>query len=919
MRISNNLIINNYLSDLQRTQSWINRLLHQSSTGKAFDGPGDAPYKTSVSLNLSAAISRLTQFSRNVGDGKDQTTYTESMITDVNAQLQRARELTVQGGNTALTRTDRNAIADELNQLLEQIAADSNANNGGRFIFAGYETLTRPFALNRTTPDGQLSSLSYLGDQGQIARGIGVSSHLNINFTGRDFFLPQTDTLQGRQLASGPLGFNGTFEVNNQLFTVNTGMSLNDIRDLINKRSGVNVEAVVTSDYRLNLVSLDSTEPVHAQDLTGTALEDLGLLQLGAYNRAQVAPTLPLVDSRGTIHTGAAIAFPLTIDQSNNKLVLTISGAANNNFRQSLALTLTSQNYASSTALAAEMQKQADFAFGEGKVIVNDLGGAISIESAVQSGTVAVTDLTVGGTADDGTVDNASVALGLNVVASVAEPADLAGFDGNDRFTLDLGLNAYISSNDEAAIDLPAIGINLDAAADLTLDDVVRDINTQVLKNKLLSGLVAASNDNGRLKLTTTKTGQAVSPGDLVLANAVTGAPLPATDTLGALGFYVNPLTGVSGPATPATVAGAQGFPVNVAAGVNDTFTIDLGAASSNDGTNPGPQTVTVAPGAYATPAAFALALNNAIDLNPYLKNAVVAVVNGANVDLQTVATGSRVQPADLVLADGPLTPGTLASFGLSGPTLPGGGTTGGQGVEFEPDNIINTMLRTRDELYGFSAGASRLVNLQDESGTPLGLFPGDTIRISANGSSIDMSVQRFSTLQDLADQIQNKIGFSVEVRVQRDGTIRIFNPSTIPINGIQIQAFNQQGGPVAAFNAKFSTLSGNLAYRSQMATGQLFDDTGFQHLTNRIGNMDDGLTQVQTTLSVLGSRFKRLDLTAAQNDSVQVNLATIQSTNDDVDMADTLIQLKNAENVLNAALGTGAQLLPPSLFDFLR
>src|SRR4029079_18640544 len=137
--------------------------------------------------------------------------------------------------------------------------------------------------------------------------------------------------------------------------------------------------------------------------------------------------------------------------------------------------------------------------------------------------------------------------------------------------------------------------------------------------------------------------------------------------------------------------------------------------------------------GVYATPAAFALALNNAIDLNPALKNAVVAVVNGANVDLQTVATGSRVQRADFVLADGPLTPGTLASFGLAGPTLPGGGTTSGQGVKFDPDNMINTLIKTREELYGYSAGDSRLVNIEDENGHPLGIFPGDTIRISAN------------------------------------------------------------------------------------------------------------------------------------------------------------------------------------------
>jgi len=81
---------------------------------------------------------------------------------------------------------------------------------------------------------------------------------------------------------------------------------------------------------------------------------------------------------------------------------------------------------------------------------------------------------------------------------------------------------------------------------------------------------------------------------------------------------------------------------------------------------------------------------------------------------------------------------------------------------------------------------------------------------------------------------------------------------------------------------------------------------------------MDDALEGILSTLAMIGSRSKRLELTLSQNETVSVNLLDLQSQNDYVDMAETLIKLQEAQNVLNSALGAGARVLPPSLFDFL-
>lgn len=200
-RISNQLLVDNFMSDLQAVQRKMALLQHQSASGKAFDRPVDNPAGSAVSLDLHSALSYLAQYNRNVDDGSSRLGYTETTISDVDTQLQRIRELTVQASNTYLTRSDREAIAQELNQLLEQVVTLSNSNFRGRYIFSGYETLTKSFVANSNTEDGFTNSLTYRGDTGSIARNIGINRDLDVNFTGKGVFLEQTYEMTGSSAA----------------------------------------------------------------------------------------------------------------------------------------------------------------------------------------------------------------------------------------------------------------------------------------------------------------------------------------------------------------------------------------------------------------------------------------------------------------------------------------------------------------------------------------------------------------------------------------------------------------------------------------------------------------------------------------------------------------------------------------------
>src|SRR5690606_5095030 len=120
-------------------------------------------------------------------------------------------------------------------------------------------------------------------------------------------------------------------------------------------------------------------------------------------------------------------------------------------------------------------------------------------------------------------------------------------------------------------------------------------------------------------------------------------------------------------------------------------------------------------------------------------------------------------------------------------------------------------------------------------------------------------------------------------------------------------------------FEKAFAPISGKLSYRTELRSESVFDDSAFQNMTSRIGDVDRAMDTMLSALAQLGSRTKRLELTLTQAQSVEVNLRELQSKNDTVDSAETIIQLKQQENVLNSALGAGGRVLPASLFDFLR
>jgi flagellin-like hook-associated protein FlgL len=85
------------------------------------------------------------------------------------------------------------------------------------------------------------------------------------------------------------------------------------------------------------------------------------------------------------------------------------------------------------------------------------------------------------------------------------------------------------------------------------------------------------------------------------------------------------------------------------------------------------------------------------------------------------------------------------------------------------------------------------------------------------------------------------------------------------------------------------------------------------------LADLDAVHDQILTAVVDVGTKSSMYEMTGNMLESSNINLTSVLSTNEDIDMAKAIIDMKTAENTYKAALSFGARIMPTSLVDFLR
>lgn len=96
--------------------------------------------------------------------------------------------------------------------------------------------------------------------------------------------------------------------------------------------------------------------------------------------------------------------------------------------------------------------------------------------------------------------------------------------------------------------------------------------------------------------------------------------------------------------------------------------------------------------------------------------------------------------------------------------------------------------------------------------------------------------------------------------------------------------------------------------------------DSGDQEgISALIAQVDTRMNTMLTKRAEVGAKINRVVLVQNRLDDISINLKTVQAKTEDADMAEVITNMKTEENVYQASLSVGAQLIRPSLVDFLR
>jgi flagellar hook-associated protein 3 FlgL len=173
-RITSDMVIGSTLASLNADQVALARTQAELTSGKSISEPSDNPVGTSQAIALQSALDGLGAYEKSAQDGVSRANTASSALASIDSQVQRVRELVLQGANGTNSASDLQAIADEVAQLTEGIKQSANAQYDGQYVFSGTMTSTVPY------PQG--AEDEFRGNTSPVARAIGPGSTVNVAF-----------------------------------------------------------------------------------------------------------------------------------------------------------------------------------------------------------------------------------------------------------------------------------------------------------------------------------------------------------------------------------------------------------------------------------------------------------------------------------------------------------------------------------------------------------------------------------------------------------------------------------------------------------------------------------------------------------------------------------------------------------------
>ncbi len=283
-RISSNMSINDMQYQLQKRNESMYELNNKMSTQSKVKNLRDDPLAAAHSTRYLSRINHLERYAKNAERVKSEHRVAEGYMQSANRILHRIRELAVQGANDTYTESDKKAMGQEINQLLNELIEIGNARNpDGTTMFGGDNTATTPYRVLRgTVPEAGgrvITDVEYRGSIKPSVVEVGQGNYVKKHFAGNEVFWAEQQQVFSTTNAQNYVVSNDTsIIIDGEEIGLNAG---DNIHNVIAKINDSNAQVKASLDPVNNSLSLVTTSPhqLHMKDgQDGNVLQDLGVI-----------------------------------------------------------------------------------------------------------------------------------------------------------------------------------------------------------------------------------------------------------------------------------------------------------------------------------------------------------------------------------------------------------------------------------------------------------------------------------------------------------------------------------------------------------------------------------------------------------------------------------------------------------------
>lgn len=182
MRVTQNMIATQVLAAITDSLGRLGKIQERLATAKRINRPSDDPLGSNLLLRFRAATAALEEFQRATDASQEFLRATAAPLERVKDILVQVKEIGLRGSNDTM-QGSRGPLAEEVNQLLEELVNQGNARFADRYVFGGIQTAAPPFAVTRDgagkitvvtpNPQGINGTVS-----AEVAEGLQVQSNL---------------------------------------------------------------------------------------------------------------------------------------------------------------------------------------------------------------------------------------------------------------------------------------------------------------------------------------------------------------------------------------------------------------------------------------------------------------------------------------------------------------------------------------------------------------------------------------------------------------------------------------------------------------------------------------------------------------------------------------------------------------------